>query len=329
MAYYDGVSNMVAIEAHALEKEYATDGQPVRALRGVHLAVPNGAIYALLGPNGAGKTTLVSILTTLLAPTRGTAQVAGCDVVAQAADVRRRIGVTFQEVVVDGELTGRQALDFHGRLYGIDGQTRKQRIAELAALVELSDVLDRKAGTYSGGMKRRLELARGLMTAPQVLFLDEPTQGLDPQNRAGIWKYIRHLRDAQGITVLLTTHYMEEAEALADRVGIIDHGLLAVEGKPADLVRQMGADVITLAGQGPVAELQQRLSDTSYISRATHHAIDDNARLQIGVDDGERRLADVIGLAAAVGFRVHHVSVNRPSLGDVFLAYTGYALRDE
>jgi ABC-2 type transport system ATP-binding protein len=320
---------MFAIETDGLEKEYAAPGEPVRALRGVHLAVPAGTVYALLGPNGAGKTTLLSILTTMLSPTHGAARVAGYDVVKQAADVRRRIGVTFQEVVVDGELTGRQVLDFHGQLYAIDGKTRKQRIGELAALVELSDVLDRKAGTYSGGMKRRLELARGLMTAPEVLFLDEPTQGLDPQNRAGIWQYIRHLRDVQGITLLLTTHTMEEAEALADRVGIIDHGLLVVEGTPVDLVRQMGADVVTLEGQGAAADFQRQIGVAAYVSHITQHAGDSGERFQIGVDDGDRRLADVIGLAVGAGFHVHHVSVNRPSLADVFLAYTGYALRDE
>ena len=315
---------MVAIETHSLEKDYQAGGQVVPALRGVDLSVEQGEIYALLGPNGAGKTTLISLLTTLLLPTRGTAQVAGFDVVSQSADVRRRIAVTFQEVVLDGELTGRQVLDFHGRLYGIEGKTRKQRVLDLAALVELSDVLDRKSSTYSGGMKRRLELARGLMTAPQVLFLDEPTAGLDPQNRAGIWKYLRHLRDAEKITLLLTTHYMEEAEALADRVGIIDHGQLVVEGAPADLIRRMGADVITVSGDGDAAAFEQKLRALDYISHITQHA----ARFQIGVDDGERRLADVVMTASSADFHLHQVSVARPSLADVFLAYTGYELRD-
>src|SRR5690606_38634373 len=163
--------------------------------------VSAGEIFALLGPNGAGKTTLISILTTLLQPTSGTAVVAGCDVTSQAEEVRRRIGVTFQEIVVDADLTGRQVLDFHARLYGLNRTVRQERIGTLGALVELADALDRKAGTYSGGMKRRLELARGLLSAPQILFLDEPTQGLDPQNRSSIWRHIRRLRDEQGITV--------------------------------------------------------------------------------------------------------------------------------
>ena len=209
---------MNAIATTALEKRY--DGKnrvPVDALRGITFQVRAGDIYALLGPNGAGKTTLISILTTLLMPTTGLATVVGYDVATQPEEVRRRIGVTFQEIVVDTDLTGRQVLDFHARLYGLSRAARRERITTLAALVELTDALDRKAGTYSGGMKRRLELARGLLPAPQVLFLDEPTQGLDPQNRSSIWRHIRRLRDEQGITVLLTTHSMEEAETLADR----------------------------------------------------------------------------------------------------------------
>jgi ABC-2 type transport system ATP-binding protein len=319
---------MTALNASGLEKEYAVGGETVHALRGVSFAVEAGQIYALLGPNGAGKTTLLSILTTLLTPTRGSAQVAGYDVVKQSAAVRRRIGVTFQEIVVDGELTGRQTLDFHGQLYGQDGSTRRQRIEELAGLVELTDVLDRKAHTYSGGMKRRLELARGLMTSPEILFLDEPTQGLDPQNRAGIWRYIRRLRDERGMTLLLTTHYMDEAEQLADQVGIIDHGLLVVEGAPDELVRRMGADVITLEGPGGVAGLQTRLEAEAYVSQVTLHTADEGYRLQVGVDQGEQRLAAIVGLAASAGVHVHRVSTNKPSLGDVFLAVTGYALRD-
>ncbi|MFN3980933.1 MAG: ATP-binding cassette domain-containing protein, partial [Caldilinea sp.] len=238
-------------------------------------------------------------------------------------------GVTFQEIVLDADLTGRQVLDFHARLYGLDRPTRRQRIDALARLVELSDVLDRKAGTYSGGMKRRLELARGLLSAPQVLFLDEPTQGLDPQNRASIWRYIRRLRDEEGITLLLTTHYMEEAEALADRVGIIDHGQLIVEGAPTDLIGRMGADVITLAGVGDAEALDARLRALPFVSHSTHHTMPEGVRLQIGVDSGERRLAEIIAAALGDSFAVHQVTVSRPTLGDVFLAYTGEQLRDE
>lgn len=325
---------MNAIETNTLSKVYGVQsGAPVEALRGISLAVRRGEIYALLGPNGAGKTTLISILTTLLTPTSGQALVAGFDVMKQTADVRRRIGVTFQEIVLDADLTGRHVLDFHARLYGLDRQTRRQRIDALARLVELTDVLDRKTGTYSGGMKRRLELARGLLTAPQVLFLDEPTQGLDPQNRAGIWRYIRRLRDEEGITLLLTTHYMEEAEALADRVGIIDHGQLLIEGAPADLIGQMGADVITMVGVGNADAFDVRLRMLPFVSHSTCHPVDSGdaargVRFQIGVDSGERRLAEVIAAALADSFTIQQVTVSHPSLGDVFLAYTGEQLRD-
>ena len=321
---------MNAIATTALEKRY--DGKnrvPVDALRGITFQVRAGDIYALLGPNGAGKTTLISILTTLLMPTTGLATVVGYDVATQPEEVRRRIGVTFQEIVVDTDLTGRQVLDFHARLYGLSRAARRERITTLAALVELTDALDRKAGTYSGGMKRRLELARGLLPAPQVLFLDEPTQGLDPQNRSSIWRHIRRLRDEQGITVLLTTHSMEEAETLADRVGIIDHGQLVVEGRPGDLVRQLGADVVTLAGSGDLAGLLLAVAAQDFVTRVTEHPAGDLTRVQIGVDDGERRLAALIGVASAADFHVVQVNVNRPSLSDVFLAHTGEALRDE
>lgn len=327
-----------AIQAQGLTKEFHTPGgQSVQALAGLDLTVRSGEIYALLGPNGAGKTTTLSILTTLLLPTSGTAIVAGYDVVSEPAEVRRRIGVTFQEVVLDQALTGRHLLDFHGQLYGQPAAERRAAISELATLVELTDVLDREVKSYSGGMKRRLELARGLMTRPQLLFLDEPTQGLDPQNREGIWRYIRGLRDEQGITLLLTTHYMDEAEQLADRVGIVDHGQLVTEGTPAALVSQLGADVVALQGEGELQPLISALQSEPYVAQVTHTrpAVVTNGEtptsvqtVQVGVDQGDRRLVAVLNIAAAQGFQVQSVTVTRPSLGQVFLAHTGYALRD-
>jgi ABC-2 type transport system ATP-binding protein len=242
-------STGLAIEARGLVKRYS---EGVLAIDGVDLSIPANTIYTLLGPNGAGKTTTISMLTTLIKPTAGSAQVAGFDVVCQASDVRRRIGVTFQETVLDVELTGRQVLDYHGRQYGQSKTERQSKITELLALVELAEAADRRVNTYSGGMKRRLELARGLMTEPAVLFLDEPTLGLDPQNRVGIWDYIRNLKEQRGMTLLLTTHYMDEAEKLADQIGIIDHGRIVIEGTPPELIDQMGADVIHIEGQGDV-----------------------------------------------------------------------------
>jgi ABC-2 type transport system ATP-binding protein len=311
----------LAIEAEGLVKRY---NEEVLAVDGIDLAIKNNSIYALLGPNGAGKTTTLSMLTTLLEPTAGQARVCGLDVVKQANDVRNCIGVTFQETVLDDALTGRQALDFHGKLYNQSKAKRQAKIEELLALVELEEAADRKIRTYSGGMKRRLELIRGLMTEPDVLFLDEPTLGLDPQSRARLGDYILDLKEKQGLTLLLTTHYMDEAQLLADKVGIIDHGKIVAEGSPDELIEKMGADVIRIEGQGDSSnfvETLDALSFTQAISAA-------NGLIQVGVDSGNRRLVEVISIAGEKGFRIEDVSVAKPSLGDVFLKYTGRQFRD-
>ena len=309
------------IQARQLTKRYAGD---VLAVDQLDLTVEAGTIYALLGPNGAGKTTTIAMLTTLLQPTSGQATVAGLDVISQPSAVRQRIGVTFQEIVLDQDLKGREVLDYHGQLYGMPHGQREERIEALLRLVELEEAADRLVKTYSGGMKRRLELARGLLTEPDVLFLDEPTQGLDPQNRSRVWDYLRSLRQEEGLTILLTTHYMEEAEALADQVGIIDHGRLVAEGEPETLAAQLGADVIRISGSGSPDPFIQRLNQLDYVQQV--HATD--GVLQIGVDDGHRRLAQVITLATDTDFHIEDVSVARPSLADVFLKVTGRALRD-
>ena len=246
----------LAIEVRGLVKRY---NEKVLAVDGVDLSIPFNTIYALLGPNGAGKTTTISVLTTLLEPTDGNAKVLGLDVVKQASEVRKRIGVTFQEMVLDDDLTGRQVMDYHGRLYSMSRDTRQAKIEELLDLVELDEAADRQAKTYSGGMKRRLELARALMTSPEVLFLDEPTLGLDPQTRARVWDYLRTLKEESGMTLLLTTHYMDEAEELADFVGIIDMGKLVTEGTPQALIEKMGADTIHVIGRGHLSGDRQRL----------------------------------------------------------------------
>jgi len=317
----DGLGNGFAIETRGLVKRY---GQEVLAVDGVDLSIPANQIYGLLGPNGAGKTTTISILTTLLEPTAGEARVVGLDVVKRAADVRRRIGVTFQEMVLDDELTGRQVMDYHGRLYRLGPAERKAKIEELLALVELEEAADRKAKTYSGGMKRRLELARALMTAPEVLFLDEPTLGLDPQTRARIWDYLRALKEEGGMTLLMTTHYMDEAEELADVVGIIDRGKLVAEGTPRDLIEQMGADTIHVAGEGDREAFVARVGALPFVQAVNVG----QSVIQIGVDSGSRRLVDVLSQAAGGAFAIQDVTVAKPSLGDVFLKYTGRRLRD-
>ena len=310
-----------AVETENLVKTYGDD---VVAIDGINLTIEANTIYALLGPNGAGKTTTLSILTTLLEPTSGSAAVCGLDVVKRADEVRGRIGVTFQETVLDDALTGRQALDFHGRLYSLDKAKRQEKIAELLSLVELEEAGDRKIRTYSGGMKRRLELIRGLMTEPDVLFLDEPTLGLDPQSRSRLGEYILDLKRERGLTLLLTTHYMDEAELLADKVGIIDHGKIVIEGSPRELVDQMGADAIHIAGSGnseAFVEGLRQLVYTETITATGNH-------IQVGVDSGNRRLVDVVTVAGEKAFHIEEISVAKPSLGDVFLHFTGRQFRD-
>ncbi|NJM08931.1 ATP-binding cassette domain-containing protein [Candidatus Gracilibacteria bacterium] len=314
--------SLFAIEAQGLEKRYGD----VVAVAGIDLGIESGQIYAMLGPNGAGKTTTINMLTTLTRPSAGTARVAGFDILREADRVRTKIGVTFQDIVLDQDLSGRQVLDFHGRLYRMDTATRRARIVELVELVQLGDAIDRKVKTYSGGMKRRLELARGLMTEPAVLFLDEPTQGLDPQNRAGIWGYVRELNTRRGLTLLLTTHYMEEAEALADSVGIVDHGRLVIEGRPNELVAQLGSDLIRVTGQGDAAHFLGQLRALPFVSNVQVDAVAQT--ITIAVDQGNRRLVDVVTAASGNGYQVDDLAVTQPSLGDVFLHHTGRALRD-
>jgi ABC-2 type transport system ATP-binding protein len=319
------MTEQLAIETHGLVKTYNPGKEDeVQAVRGIDLRILRQTIYALLGPNGAGKTTTLSMLTTLIQPTAGAAIIAGHDVAREPDQIRRHIGVTFQEIVLDDDLTGRQVLDYHGRLYRMSKQERKARIDELLNLVELEEAADRVTQGYSGGMKRRLELIRGLMSMPEILFLDEPTQGLDPQNRANMWAYIRNLRDEQGLTLLLTTHYMEEAETLADTVGIIDHGKLVVEGTPQELIDEMGADVIRVAGSGDASPYLTKLQALPYVQGVNAG----EALIQIGVDNGNQRLAEVIHLAGNNGFRIEDISIAKPTLGDVFLKHTGRQLRD-
>ena len=314
--------NRTAISTKGLTKRYAED---VVAVDHIDLSIQSNSIYALLGPNGAGKTTTISMLTTLVEPTSGNAYITGLDVVQQPDQVRQRIGVTFQEIVLDPDLTGRETLDFHACLYGIEKSRRLAKIDELLNLVELEKAADRRTNTYSGGMKRRLELARGLITNPMVLFLDEPTQGLDPQNRVKIWEYIQSLQAKTNMTLLLTTHYMDEAEALADEVGIMDHGKIVVEGSPRELINQMGADNIRVIGKGNQDAFSGNAKALPYLE--SFNASD--GIIQIGVDSGNRRLVEIVETAIKSGFEIEDISVSKPSLGDVFLKYTGRQLRDK
>ena len=315
-------NNGLAIEVRELVKEYA--GKIV-AVNGIDLSIQSNTIYALLGPNGAGKTTTINVLTTLIEPTAGSIKILGLDVLVQATKVRRNIGVTFQEMILDDELTGRQVLDYHGRLYKLGTKERQQKIKELLKLAELEEAADRIVKTYSGGMKRRLELVRGLMTEPKILFLDEPTTGLDPQNRSTIWKYIRNLKEKSDLTLLLTTHYMEEAEELADYVGIIDYGKIVIEGTPRELIDKMGADTIQIAGKGNSDKYIKDLESQTYVQSV----VDTDGFIQIGIDSGNRRLVEVVSMAIKNDFTIEDISIAKPSLGDVFLKYTGRKLRDK
>ncbi|MFC1865564.1 ATP-binding cassette domain-containing protein [Chloroflexota bacterium] len=312
----------LAIEVKGLIKEYA--GKVV-AVNGIDLSIKSNTIYALLGPNGAGKTTTISVLTTLIEPTAGSIKILGLDVLLQATEVRRNIGVTFQEMILDDDLTGRQALNYHGRLYKLASKERQNKVKQLLELSELEEAADRLVKTYSGGMKRRLELVRGLMTEPKILFLDEPTTGLDPQNRSTIWKYIHSLKENSGLTLLLTTHYMEEAEELADRVGIIDHGKIVVEGTPRELIDKMGADSIQIVGKGNSSQYIKELKRQTWVQTVAGT----NSLLQIGTDSGNKRLAEVVSIANKSDFTIEDISIAKPSLGDVFLKYTGRKLRDK
>ena len=294
------------------------------AVDGVSFTVPEGELFGLLGPNGAGKTTIINMLITLLPPTSGTAEVAGYDVARDRDQVRRHIGIVFQEPALDKDLTGYENLDFHAMMYGVPAEERKIRIREVLDLVELQDKADVLVQNYSGGMKRRLEIARGFIHHPKVLFLDEPTLGLDAQTRRKIWDYIRRMNKEEGITIILTTHYMEEADYLSDRVAIMDHGKFVAIDKPSTLKDTLGGDVITLEVAGENGELVRLLGAEPWVRRVTGH----DSQVTLTVDMGERKVPEVIALAESHGIHVTSVSLRKPSLEDVFLHFTGTTMRE-
>jgi ABC-2 type transport system ATP-binding protein len=303
------------IEAKGLVKRYGE----LEAVRGIDLEVRAGEIFGFLGPNGAGKSTTISILCTLLSPTAGTASVAGIDVVRDSAGVRQRIGLVFQDPSLDDQLTGRENLEFHAFIYSVPAAERRRRIDEMLALVQLTDRAGSRVKTYSGGMKRRLEIARGMLHQPQVLFLDEPTLGLDPQTRRSIWAHLNELRSQKGITIFMTTHYMDEAE-FCDRIAIIDLGKIVALGTPDELKAMVGGDVVTITSSRPddaAREIIEMLGVTP--SR-------DNGSLRMEVPDGK---AFVPRLVRELTAPVDTVTLRRPSLDDVFLKLTGRAIRDE
>jgi ABC-2 type transport system ATP-binding protein len=290
----------------------------------LNFAVEHGEIFGLLGPNGAGKTTTISMLCTILRPTSGTARIGGYDITRQANQVRRLIGIVFQDPSVDDRLTGRENLFMHANLYGVPDSDQKGRIDKVLKLVELEDRADDILRTYSSGMRRRLEIARGLIHYPKVLFLDEPTIGLDPQTRSHMWTYIKELKETHDITVVLTTHYMEEADRLSDRVAIVDYGKVVALDTPSQLKKALQGDVITVRTKD-AEKLCAVLSEKLKLERL--RMVD--GRLELTVQDGETMLPKVVETAAENRMHVEAVVLHQPSLEDVFLHYTGRAIREE
>jgi ABC-2 type transport system ATP-binding protein len=287
------------------------------------LAIPRGEVYGFLGPNGAGKTTTVRMLCTLLGPTGGRAEVAGHDIVEEPDQVRLRIGAALQEVALDPRQTGTELLRLQGRLYGLDRDEVDRRLAELAVLIELGDALERRIETYSGGMRRRLDLAAALVHNPDVLFLDEPTTGLDPPTRARVWDEVRRLNAHLGMTILLTTQYLEEADALAGRVGIIDAGRLVAEGTPAELKRSISTDVIVVHVDGDTNAARRALDRVDGV-----HDVEVRAdELLISATDGASAIGPVAIALEHGAVRVRDLTLRTPTLDDVFLELTGERIR--
>ena len=311
---------MRAIVTDALAREF----NGLTAVDHVDLQIEKGELFGLLGPNGAGKTTLIHMLCTILPPTEGTAKVAGFDIRRKPDSVRAAIGIVFQDPSLDNRLTGRENLDFHGRVYGMNKARREKRIDEVLKLVGLEDRANALAQTYSSGMRRRLEIARGLMHHPKIMFLDEPTLGLDPQTRRKIWEHIQTLNKEEKITILLTTHYMDEADYLCDRVGIIDHGKIIALGNPKKLKDELEGDIVSLEVPQPkkYAEVFRR---SKYVKEVK--VMGD--RLHLTVTGGEKTVPKLMDIVARRGGKVRSVGCRGPTLEDVFIRYTGRGIREE
>jgi ABC-2 type transport system ATP-binding protein len=324
--------------AVGLRKSFGARAKTVEAVRGVDFSVNRGEIMGLLGPNGAGKTTTLRMLTTLLPIDAGTAMVAGYDVVHQPGQVRRRLGYVSQLGGADELATGRENLTLQGRLYGGAKAAVARDVDEVLAVLDIAGIADRRAKTYSGGQRRRLDLALGIVHRPEVLFLDEPSTGLDPQNRAHLWEYVRKLRGL-GTTIFITTHYLEEADTLCDRVMIVDNGLVVAQGAPRDLKRQVSGDRVVLSlrsgehPEGPdhrgpsgpgVQNALSVLGALPFVKQAAAH----EGQVHLYVEDGTRSLPEIIRRLDAQGIGIGSISLSEPSLDDVFLAKTGRSLRD-
>jgi len=319
----DGVMrdpNRTAIKAEGLVRRF----NGTTAVDGIDLDIPSGEIYGFLGPNGAGKSTTVRVLCTLLTPSGGRASVAGHDVADEPEAVRLRIGVALQDAALDPKQTGVQLLRLQGRLYGLTRREIERRLDDLARLIDIGDALDRPIGTYSGGMKRRLDVAAALVHDPEVLFLDEPTTGLDPVSRSRMWDEVRRLNRELGMTIFLTTQYLEEADELADRVGIINDGRLVAEGSPATLKRSVGNDVIIARVEGSVAAARERVERVPGVQGAEGRGDE----LVVTADDGAATIG-AVAVALNTVTTVRHLTLRTPTLDDVFLELTGNRIENE
>ncbi|GAB4315064.1 MAG: ATP-binding cassette domain-containing protein [Methanobacteriaceae archaeon] len=308
------------IETWDITKKY----DDFTAVNSVNLQVPKNSVYGVLGPNGAGKTTLISMLCTILHPSSGKAMVNGFDVVKNPTEVRKSIGIVFQSRALDDILTGREHLEMHAALYGVPKELRNQRIDDILELIALGKKADEYVKTYSGGMKRRLEIGRGLIHYPKVLFLDEPTLGLDPQTRESIWNYIENLNRNEDITVLMTTHYMEEADKLCDEVAIINNGQIITSDSPRNLKRKLKADTITVTVDYP-EKFVENAKNLDFIKDI--FVVDSEIKLM--VEMGENLVTEVVEFASKIGVQIQSVELEHPNLEDVFINYTGSRIQGE
>ena len=303
-----------AVETEGLTKRYGD----LLAVDSLDLSIDEGEIFGLLGPNGAGKTTTLSMLATLVKPTSGTGRVNGYDILSHPADVRRSIGIVFQDPSSDDVLTGRENLYLHALMFGVPREERRKRMDYVLSLVDLQDRADDIVKKYSGGMRRRLELARGLLHNPRILFLDEPTLGLDPQTREHIWAYIENLVKSEKVSVIITTHYMDEADRLCNRVAIIDHGKVSALDSPRELKSKVGGEIINLRVRSPNLEALKGLDYVLSLEQS-------GSTLRLTVKDASAHLQEILGMVGAVD----SVEVRTATLNDVFLHYTGREIREE
>lgn len=305
------------IETKNITKDY----DDFRAVNSVNLKIPKNSAYGMLGPNGAGKSTLISMLCTIFSPTKGTAIVNGYDVVKEPNNVRKSIGIVFQNRALDDVLTGREHLQMHAALYGVKKDIRQDRIEDILDLIDLKDKIDEKVKNYSGGMKRKLEIGRGLIHHPKVLFLDEPTLGLDVPTRENIWHYIKNLKETINITILLTTHYLEEADNLCDEIAIIDNGEIVKSGSPSNLKAELKIDTIILKSLEN-DKLKDVLQNKIFINELKY----DGSEIRLSVDKGAKLIQKIVNIAEINDINLESIELKQPSLEEVFIKYTGYKI---